>query len=619
MPRVRFNPLRAGATERLRPLTGCALLAWTALSSTGAHGEPCQMARFPDIPVTMNGLQPMVRAQINGQDAWLLADSGAFFSLLTPAAVQQFQLPYQSYPELYVTGIGGRESARVVRVRKFTLVGIKTWNDAEFIVAGSGDGGQAVGLLGQNVLGIADVEYDLANGVIRLVRPEGDCKRTNLAYWAQAAAKPYSVLEIESASPRQPHTLSVAYLNGIRIHVMFDTGSPQSFLTLGAAKHAGITPASPGVTDGGYSWGLGHKVHQTWITRFPSFKIGDEEIQHAQLRFGDIDLPEADMLIGADFFLSHRVYVASSQKRLYFTYNGGPVFDLSASREGAEPAAAQAPAASPAETPAPDGSNRLDQPADAAAFARRGAASDARHDHDAAIHDLSRACELAPTEASYFYQRGMAYAHNGQQEPALADFDQAIKLKPDYADALIARAGLHASRHAPAAEVTPDLEAADQALPKQAEMRLQIAHVYDLAGQQAAAVIQYSKWIDSHPPDSALMAEVLNNRCWSRALSGLELEHALSDCNAALKMRPDTARFLDSRGVVYLRRHDYDKAIADFDAALHLQPTTAWSLYGRGLAKLQKGLSGDGRADIAAATALQPGIAEHAAGYGIAP
>ena len=36
------------------------------------------------------------------------------------------------------------------------------------------------------------------------------------------------------------------------------------------------------------------------------------------------------MLIGADFFLSHRVYVANSQRKLYFTYNGGPVFNLTA-------------------------------------------------------------------------------------------------------------------------------------------------------------------------------------------------------------------------------------------------------------------------------------------------
>jgi len=108
--------------ELVRGLVGCALLAWTALGATAAHAEPCKIARFPDIPVTMSGLRPMVRVQFNGQDAWLIADSGAFFSTLTQAAVEQFHLPYNSFQELYVTGVGGRELARVVRVRKFNLV-----------------------------------------------------------------------------------------------------------------------------------------------------------------------------------------------------------------------------------------------------------------------------------------------------------------------------------------------------------------------------------------------------------------------------------------------------------------------------------------------------------------
>ena len=33
-----------------------------------------------------------------------------------------------------------------------------------------------------------------------------------------------------------------------------------------------------------------------------------------------------DMIIGADFFLAHRIYVARSQGKIYFTYKGGPVF-----------------------------------------------------------------------------------------------------------------------------------------------------------------------------------------------------------------------------------------------------------------------------------------------------
>jgi hypothetical protein len=32
------------------------------------------------------------------------------------------------------------------------------------------------------------------------------------------------------------------------------------------------------------------------------------------------------MLIGRDFFISHRILFAESQRRLYFTYVGGPVF-----------------------------------------------------------------------------------------------------------------------------------------------------------------------------------------------------------------------------------------------------------------------------------------------------
>jgi tetratricopeptide (TPR) repeat protein/predicted aspartyl protease len=606
-----------------RPVMRWAWLAATVFAVNAAHAGACDIVRMPDIPVTMSGLRPMVHTRINGQDALLVVDSGAFFSMLTPAAVQQFQLPYRPFPGLNIQGVGGHEAGRVALVRQFSLIGGTTWDDVEFVVAGSGFGRGAVGLLGQNVLRVADVEYDLANGLIRLVKPKGDCKRTALAYWAATANKPYSVLDIESASAGQPHTRSIAYLNGVKIHVIFDTGAEQSVLTLDAAKQAGITPASPAVTDGGHAHGLGHGTAQTWITRFSSFKIGDEEIQHAQLRFGEVKLLDADMLIGTDFFLSHRVYVANSQNRLYFTYNGGPVFDLSAAREPAPAASAAADidagSGTTAPPPASDAAMRLDEPTDAAGFARRGAASDARHDYDSAIADLTRAIELAPAESGYFHQRGLAHWHKGQGDAALADFDQAIKLKPDNADALIDRASLRVSRHAPAAEVSADLAAASRALPQQAEVHLRIGDLYDSVDEPAAAVIEYSKWIDSHPRDNMLMPRALNSRCWSRALSGQELEQALGDCNAALRMKPNTARFLDSRGLVYLRQNNYDKAIADYDAALRLQPQIAWSLYGRGLAKLHKGMSPEGQADLAAASGIDPKIAERAARYGISP
>ena len=604
------------SSQRSLSALGSAVLVLTCLATPRAPAATCRLERLPDIPVTMQGLLPTVHAQINGVDARFVADSGAFLQFVTPAAVKEFKLRVDnSFQNLNVHGVGGMEHAQVAWAKSFTLAGM-TVSDVPFVVAGSGLGGGAVGLLGQNLFRIADVEYDLANGVIRLVRPK-DCKDTPLAYWAVPANKTYSVIDIALADAHAPHTKSVAYLNGTKIEVLFDTGSPVSILTLAAARHAGITPTSPGVVEGGSASGIGHKVTTTWIARFPSFKLGDEEIDHAKLRFGDISLLGADMLIGADFFLSHRIYVASSQRKLYFTYNGGPVFDLAAMPVPVGGDAAVAAAQPGAPEPEGDIDAWLDRPADAAGYARRGAASAARHDYDAAIADLTRACELAPTEPDYFYQRGMAHWGKKQPDLALADLDQAILLKADDPDALLARASLRASRGDAPALIAADLDAADPALPKEADAHLRLGHLYDDAGQPATAVVQYTKWIDSHRQDDVRMPSALNSRCWARALTGQALELALADCNSALHMRPNTAAFLDSRGLVYLRQKNYDRAIADYDAALHLQPKSPWSLYGRGLARQHKAMMGEAQADIAAATALEPKIATTAAKYGI--
>ena len=79
--------------------------------------------------------------------------------------------------------------------------------------------------------------------------------------------------------------------------------------------------------------------------------------------------------------------------------------------------------------------------------------------------------------------------------------------------------------------------------------------------------------------------EPLNERCWFRAIHDDELDLALADCSAALKLKPDFAAALDSRGFVELRMNRLDAAIADYSAALAAAPNMAESLYGRGLAE----------------------------------
>ena len=595
-----------GRDMRTRALSSVLLILGVLPPTAGAAAD-CKLAQLAELPVTMTESKAVIAAQINGQPARFIVDSGAFWSMLTPAAAENFKLRLHDAPSnLTVTGIGGEIRIQVASVDQLLLAHIPV-RHIDFIVGGSEIGAASDGVLGQNVLRIGDVEYDLANGAIRLMRAT-DCKKAALAYWAKS--QPYSVMDIESATPLEPHTASTAFVNGAKIRVTFDSGAARSMLSLRAAERAGVRPGGPGVVDGGSWRGIGRRTLKTWIGPFASFKIGDEEVRNTRLRIGESLPPGVDMLIGADFFLSHHVYVASSQHRLYFTYNGGPVFNLETAPRSATDAGAVA-------TPEAAAADASPAPSDAAGFARRGAAYAARHDYERAIADLTRACELEPTESAYYYQRGLARWGNRQLLPAAADFDEALRLKPGDVPTLTSRAELRVAG-GDRAGAAADAAAADAIAPKNANVRADIGRVYGRLDRLLEALDQYDLWIQSHPVDAGL-AHVLNARCRTRALLGQELDKALTDCNAALRLNPDGPDILDSRGLVQLRRGELDKAIADYDAGLGRDAQRAWSLYGRGVAKLRKGRTAEGEADVAAATSLQPHIAEDARHYGIVP
>jgi tetratricopeptide (TPR) repeat protein len=232
-----------------------------------------------------------------------------------------------------------------------------------------------------------------------------------------------------------------------------------------------------------------------------------------------------------------------------------------------------------------------------------------------ALADLTRACELAPAQAEYFYERGRVRFQATQLDLALQDFDHALQLKPEYAAAHLLRAQLRRRMHA---DVTSDLDALDRLVPPQDDMRLTMGVLYESAHGYVAAVHQYDLWIESHSRD-VMLVTALNDRCWVRAEANRDLDQALKDCNAALRLNKRAAPILDSRGLVYLRRGELDRSISDYSAALALRPNQADSLYGRGLAEMRKGLQQAGQADLAAARTRDSQIAERYAGLGLAP
>jgi tetratricopeptide (TPR) repeat protein len=214
----------------------------------------------------------------------------------------------------------------------------------------------------------------------------------------------------------------------------------------------------------------------------------------------------------------------------------------------------------------------------ARAFNNRGAANNEKGQYDTAIEDLSQAIRLDPKYAHAFYNRGNAYDHKGQLDRAIEDYTQAIRLDPKFAVAFRNR-----------------------------------GNAYNHEGQHDSAIEDDTQAIRLEPEN----AENFNSRCWSRAIAGRDLDKALSDCNESLRLKPNVANTLDSRGMVHLKLRQYDRAFKDYSDAIAINAKAASALYGRGYARKQQGDNADAMADMAAAKEIQPDVEQTYAKYGI--
>jgi tetratricopeptide (TPR) repeat protein len=104
-------------------------------------------------------------------------------------------------------------------------------------------------------------------------------------------------------------------------------------------------------------------------------------------------------------------------------------------------------------------------------------------------------------------------------------------------------------------------------------------------------------------------AMALRNRCGIYYTKN-DYDHALADCNQAIKMEPQSKIAYNRRGLVWYSKGDNDRAIADFDQAIRIDPQFAYALFNRGLAWRAKGDNRRADADKAKAIRLDPKLAD---------
>lgn len=313
----------------MRALLVAALFALPA----AAAGE-CRLVKIAEWPVRLQAGVPVVTASLNGQEIGVLIDTGASQSVVYRTAVDRLKLMTRPADSYRVIGVGGESAAEIAFIDEFRL-GKAVRTNWRVLAAGSRSVGRDFEfVLGEDFLENVDLELDYPNGKVRLFQPQG-CDGASLAYW-----DPRRSIEVALVNT------SPVYFNGrindADVRILLDTGFSLSTVTVEAASRFGVQTGAPGVERIGCGQGLGSRRLDIWAARFASLSIGDQTIHDPMLAIADLwkhwsytDIasrlgrsPSSSpaMVLGTDFLRAHRVLIARSQKKLYFTYTGGVVF-----------------------------------------------------------------------------------------------------------------------------------------------------------------------------------------------------------------------------------------------------------------------------------------------------
>jgi predicted aspartyl protease len=316
------------------------LIGVIAVGGAQAADAPgCRYVKVAELSLKFENNRPLVKAEVNGRPAWFIVDTGSDSTDMFGGAARAFGLSETTADGMRFYGIGGGQTAKYATVANFGI-GDAMVKNVRFFTIGAGGSPDRAGLLGRDFFdALGDMEFDLAAGALRLWKAQNCPANRSLAYWTK---EPHTA-DLVHDEQQDPYFIRIR-LNRAEVKAELDSGAFTSIATPAAARRAGVV-ASDYDKSVAKVGGIGDQLIDSRIATFQSIAIGDEEIKHARLRVADmfsrntetrtgsilpqrVEMEEPDMLLGADFLRSHRVLIAKSQRLLYFTYSGGPVFQV---------------------------------------------------------------------------------------------------------------------------------------------------------------------------------------------------------------------------------------------------------------------------------------------------
>lgn len=227
-------------------------------------------------------------------------------------------------------------------------------------------------------------------------------------------------------------------------------------------------------------------------------------------------------------------------------------------------------------------------------------AANARRDFDAALR-------LNPRQATALLGRARLNEADGKAQAAEADVTAAIAAEPapEILGEAYARRGILRLAHGAANDAATDLEQAGRLLPRDIEIRRNLARARIKGGQIKSALMVLSGALGLAPTDIDLLR--MRGLAYAQAR---QFGPAINDFSAVLAVQPEDQPSLEGRGVAALQNGIYGRALADFARLADLRPNDPHVIFLRANAQLQSGHLAEAVQDYALVLKVQPGDEE---------
>ena len=275
-----------------------------------AATENCTLRRRASLPVTMAGL-PMVTADINGQPARLILDTGAESSIVGVAAAKRLGITSKYDFARSLQGIHQSMQTGDARLDSMSLGGVTLSYPRVLVgpVALMMGGVEADGLLGASLLADFDLDLDLPNRRLDLY------ERTECA----GLRPPWSgrVTALETTRSLSAHPFFPVVINGRTLSASLDSGAQRTVIAAAAAQRAGIGPGTRVPGSDIRARGAAGEVLPAELHVLRDMRVGDVAVR-TPVMVTALSLPnDIDALLGADFLQTHQVWLSYGSRRLF--------------------------------------------------------------------------------------------------------------------------------------------------------------------------------------------------------------------------------------------------------------------------------------------------------------